>query len=429
MKLKKVIAAALAILVIATFAGCSKKTDDSNGGSTTSAGELSGKITVWSWDVALKSLQESAENFKKLHPKVEFQFEDLANDQIYDKLTTGLAANIGLPDVVSIEGERVATFGAKFPQGFVDFTSEVTKTDFIPSKLAECTVNGKVIAYPWDAAPCALYYRTDYFKQAGINAEDIKTWDDFINAGIKMNKIGVKMVPITVSKNDGLFRLILNQQGAFYFDKDGKTILNGEAAVKAMAMLKKMVDAGIYFDNTNWDGLVSATKSGKIATVPTAVWWTGTLQSDCKESSGKWAVMRLPSMVAGENNAAVNGGSELMVPSATQNKEAAVAFTKFAMTDQASLINGFTKYGLYPSYTASYSDPVFEQGVDYFSGQKVWKLFSEVAKEIPDVNFTENFAEANTYAIDAQARVLVKGADVKATMDELQKNIVTKFGK
>lgn len=48
----------------------------------------------------------------------------MGNDQLYDKLTTCLASGVGLLDVVSVEGERVANFVTKFPKGFVDLTNE-----------------------------------------------------------------------------------------------------------------------------------------------------------------------------------------------------------------------------------------------------------------------------------------------------------------
>jgi len=391
--------------------------------------KLSGKVVVWSWDVACKSLQDAAEKFKVKHPDVEFQFEDLGNDQVYDKMTTGLASNVGLPDVVSIEGERVATFASKFPKGFVDVTNEINQRDFLPIKISECTVNGKLVAFPWDAAPCGIFYRQDMFDKAGIKAENIKTWDDFTAAGKQMTKTGVKMLPVAVSRNNMMYRMIMNQLGAFYLDQDGRSAFNSDASVKAMTYVKKMVDAKITYDNVNWDGLVTATKEGKIATVPTAVWWAGTLQDECPEQKGKWRVMRFPSIEGGATTAAVNGGSALLVPAASKNQKAAVAFAKFATSEVEPLIIGFSKYGLYPSYIPSFTDPLFEQGVEYFGGQKIWKMFSEIGKEIPAINFTENFAEADTMSIDAQARILVKGQGVKATLDDLQKNALNKFGK
>lgn len=430
MRFKKLLSILLAVMMMISLAACGQSSEPANN-NTGEGGveELSGTIVVWSWDVALKSLQVAAENFKKEHPKVEFQFEDMGTDQIYDKMLTGLASGTGLPDVVSLEGERVPLYASKFPKGFVDLTDVVEEDHFLPVKMAEVTVNGKVMAFPWDAAPCGVFYRTDLFKEAGVKAEDIKTWDDYIEAGKKLEKIGVKMLPLAVSKNDTVFRLILNQLGAFYFDGEGKTVLDNEAAIKAMTIVKEMYDANITYDNVNWDGLVTCTKEGKVATVVNAVWWAGTLQDECDNLNGKWAVMKLPLVEDGGKTGAANGGSNIVIPSAAQNKKAAVEFVKFAMTDKESVIKGFSDFGLYPSYIPSYSDPIFDANVEYFNGQKIWKLFTEAGKEIPKLNFTENFSEVNDLVVDAQARITLKDSDVQTTMKELQKNVVNKIGK
>ena len=94
---------------------------------------------------------------------------------------------------MTVEGERVSTFVSKFPKGFVDLTEAVNSNDFLPVKMAECRVNGKIFAYPWDGAPCGLFYRADLFENASINPDEIVTWEDFIEAGKKMNSIGVKL--------------------------------------------------------------------------------------------------------------------------------------------------------------------------------------------------------------------------------------------
>lgn len=419
-------------VLLASLTGCAQKKEKTEGQGQPAAPapastELSGKITIWSWDVAAKSLSDSAANFKKLHPKVEFVIEDLGTDQVYDKLTTSLAANVGLPDLVSIEGERIAGFAVKFPQSFVDFTDLIKTDEFLKSKISECTVKGKLVAIPWDSGPCALYYRTDYFKKAGVKPEDIKTWDDLLAAGKKMNSIGVKMIPTSISRRITLYSFMLNQQGLSLFGKDGMPVFDSEASIQAMTMVKKLYDAGVLYDSVNWDGLVTATKDGKVATVASAVWWAGTMKDEIKDGSGKWAVMRLPALVAGGGTAAMDGGSDLMALASSGNKQAAIEFAKFAMTDKPSLVSGFSKYGLYPSYVPSYADPVFETAVPYFSDQKIWKLFSEIGLELPEVQLNEYLQEVSDLAYNAQAKILLKKADVKATLQELQKNAIEKI--
>lgn len=436
MKTKKIISLFLSAALMVSLSACGSSTaKNSTSDTTVKTADLKGEITVWSWNVAAKSLKIAATNFTAKYPNTKVTVVDGGNNgQVYDKLLTGLASKTGLPDVVSVEGDHIPTYVSKFPDGFIDLTPTIKpiSKDFIAAKIGECTVGGKIMAFPWDAAPSGLFYRTDIFKAAGIDATTIKTWDDYVAAGKKVvasTNGKVKMIPIDMKGDDPMYRQFMNQLGSFYFDKDGKTVLNGPESIKAMTLQKTMNDAGIVYNNDGWDSLVTATKNGLIASVPFGVWWSGTLQDQCKDSSGKWAVIPLPSFDGVTNTAAALGGSSVMVPSTTKNKDLAVAFSKFAMTDKASIMAGFTQFGLYPSYTPTYTDPIFAQGVDFFGGQKIWQVFAGIAKNMPTMNFTENYAETHTSAINAQAKILLNKGDVKTTMDGLQKEVVGKFGK
>ncbi|MEA1974442.1 MAG: extracellular solute-binding protein [Bacillota bacterium] len=427
---KRLISLLVIVVMLFSLVACSKDVaiQDENVQSE-SEEELSGEITIWSWDVAAKSLEYAASNFKKIHPNVNIIIDDLGNSQVYDKLTTSLATNSGLPDVVTIEGERISGFAKKFPDSFVDFTSIINKDKFLSVKISEASVDNSIMAYPWDGAPAGIFYRTDLFKKAGINANDINTWSDFIDAGVKMNEIGVKMIPIAASRNDTLFRFIYNQLGGYYFDKDGNTTLNTKNAIKAMSIVKEMYDAEITYDNVNWDGLVTASKEGKVATVANAVWWAGTLQSECTETAGNWAVMPLPKASENSSTTSINGGSSLMVPKGGGNSKVASEFVKFAMTDIDSIVYSFKEYGLYPSYIPAFENEIFNEEVEYFGGQKIWKLFAELGKKVPQLNFTENFGEANDLVVDGQSRILLEDASVEETLNKLQEELVNKFGK
>lgn len=431
---KRFLSVVLAGVMAASLAGCS------GGGTAPAAGssgekdassELSGTITIWSWDVALAHLESEAAKFQKLHPKVEFNFEEMGVSQVYSKITTCLQSGIGLPDVISLEGEQMAKFGTKFPDKFVDFTGDINKEDFLPVKISECTVNGKMVAYPWDAGPCGMFYRTDIFDQAGVKAEDIVTWDDFIEAGkTVMDKTGVAMMPLATARKDTTYRMMLMELGGFYFDKDGNTVVNSPESVRAMAMVQKIYQAGITVNDNSWDDFVAALNSSRIACVPEAVWLVGSIKDAAPDQAGKWGVMELPRFDKDvEAKGASNGGSVLAVPASSKSKDAAVEFVKFAMTDKDGNEEGFAKYGLYPSYIPSLDSEVFKQGDDFFGGQKIYELFNKVGKKVPMCNYTSNFAEAIDLSKNAVSKVTLDGADPKTVMDGLEQEMVAKFGK
>ena len=57
------------------------------------------------------------------------------------------------------------------------------------------------------------------------------------------------------------------------------------------------------------------------------------------------------------------------------------------------------------------------------------EFFTEIGKNIPELNYTENFDEASYNVRDAQARFLLKKADIAETINALQTTLVDKFGK
>lgn len=429
---KRLLALCIALGLAASLAGCggSPAAPAAPGPGASGAGdELSGTVTVWSWDLALVQLQVEAEKFQELHPNVQFQFEEMGTSQVYSKLTTCLQSGIGLPGVVTIEGEQMAKFGSKFPGKFYDFTARVDPADYLPVKIGEATVDGKLLAWPWDSAPCALYYRTDLFEQAGVDAASIVTWDDLIAAGKQIQqKTGVDMLPLPTTYNDTLYRLMLMQQGTFYFDHEGNTIVDSTESIRAMSMIQKLYQSGITYDQNSWDDFVAAITGSKVACAPDAVWEAGTFIDSAADQSGKWAVMELPRFDADVPvKGSSNGGSVVAVPTDCESPEAAAAFVEFAMTDMDT--SGFTERTIYPSYIPLLNDPVFGEGLDYFGGQPIYELFGKVGQDVTQVNYTENFAEAIDLAKNAVTKVTLNGEDPAAVMQALQKEMTDKFGR
>lgn len=387
---------------------------------------LSGEITVWSWDVAYKSLKVAAENFEKLHPDTNITLQELTVSDLYDKMAVSLLTGVGLPDVVSAEGNYYRTFVRKFPNDFVDLTEliEPVREDFLASKIDEATIDGKIMAFPWDTGPVGLYYRQDIFENAGVKADEIDTWDDFIEAGKKVvasTDGKVKMIGIDKKSGDATYNMLSRQlTDTAYFNETGEPIVNSKESILVMNKIKQMNDAGIIYNVDGWGGRVQASANSLIATLPYAVWWAGTLQEQAAELTGKWRVMELPRFKEGGDRYSSRGGSGLMLTSGSDNLELAKAFTKFAMTDVESLMIGFNKYGLYPSYKPCYDEPDFNQGVEYFGGQKIWKFFSDISTKMPKVKFTQYNSEVWPLFESAKAKILLEKQKVEPTMEELQ---------
>ena len=424
-RMKKVMALALAAAMTASLAltGCGGKKKSADGEKV---------ISVWAWDVALMQLQDAAEKYQKDHPDVKFEFEEMGTDQIYKKLSTSLATGNGIADIIAIEGDVLPGYADKFPEGFLDVSDAVSTDDFLASKVSEVTYKNKVHAFPWDAGPVGLFYRTDYFEQAGVKPEDIQTWDDLIEAGKKIEATcktpkgdPVKMIPVDPKKSS-LYSIIRSEFGVGVFDKDGKPQVDSKESIAAMEMADKIYDSGVVLNYNGWDEYEQTVVNESVACIPEAVWMIGTIKDKGPQTEGKWSAIDLPKIEGGEYSVN-NGGSNVAINAKTEAPDECKDFLKFAMTDSALQASGFEKYGLYPSYIPSYEEEVFKKGDAFFGEGNVYDLFIQNGQKIAEIPISPNSLEAGDSIGAAVSKIFLNGEDVESTMKNLQKELESKF--
>ena len=72
-----------------------------------------------------------------------------------------------------------------------------------------------------------LFYRTDIFEECGVNPEDIKTWDDYIEAGKVINektngKTKIMGFDYNGTSSFDMPLIIFYEQGGSFFDESGE---------------------------------------------------------------------------------------------------------------------------------------------------------------------------------------------------------------
>ncbi|UQN09846.1 sugar ABC transporter substrate-binding protein [Deinococcus sp. QL22] len=374
---------------------------------------LSGTVTLWSWDVAAKALQSTVPSFNKKYPNVKVNIVDLGNQSVYDRGLAGCAAGgVDLPDVYSIENNEAEVFWARFPDCFTDLNTlgaDKLVKNFPAFKWTELTANGRRYAMPWDSGPVVLFYRRDLYQQAGINPTAIRTWDDFIAAGKKLNaKFGnkVKMATIANGQDDEWFRMLANQNGCFYFDDGGQQItINKSGCVTALNTIKKLNDAKVLATG-DWGGQITNIKAGKTASAMYGAWYEGTIRTNAADQKGKWGVYLMPASRTGGVRASNLGGSALAIPSSSKNKPAAFAFLQHAVGSTTGQIAMLKTQGLVPSLLAATKDPYVAQGQAFWGNQKVWQTILGTLGDVPQARGTQYFQDARQIMIVVQTDYL-----------------------
>ena len=374
----------------------------------------SGEITVWSWDVAAKALQSTVAGFNKKYPDVKVKVEDLGNQIAYDRGLAGCAAGgANMPDVYSVENGEAEVFWARFPECFAALNkmegADALLKKFPEFKLTELQVEGNTYAMPWDSGPVVIFYRRDYFQDAGVDPASIKTWDDYIAAGKKIvEKTGgkVKMAATAPGGDDDYFRDIAGQSGCGYFDPKGTHVtINQPGCVKALEIVKKLYDANIM-GTGGWAEQIQFFKAGAVATSMFGGWYEGQFRTEAPDQKGKWGVMRVPAVEAGGNRAANLGGSALAIPAASKNQEAAWAFVSYALGTVEGQITMLKEFGLVPSLLDALNDPYVKAPQEYWGGQAVWTDVLATLPDIKPVRGTQFFQEAREVSIKTNADFL-----------------------
>lgn len=404
---------------------------DLGGGKKDGGGKVSGEITVWSWDVAANALKRLARTFEKRHPGTTVAVTDIGYDNAADKMTVGLRGGSGLADVLTIGGNQLPRYAGNFPQGFYDLGTLGGRYGGDFDRASWRTVTGpghEVFGLPWDIGPCALYYRKDHFRAAGVDPRALLTWDDYVSAGVRVKKATGHKLLIMDTTNTGILPLLLQQQGQAYF-KDGRVAVDSPEAVKALTLMKTLHDRGLVDYEKGWSGLVTGTKEGKASTAPTAAWWTGTLTDEMPELKGRFGVVPLPGFTADGPRTSNEGGSTLCVPAQSKNPELAWAFIEFVLTDRANQVSMLKQEGLFPAYLPALDDPYVGAGQEYFGGQRVLDLFAGLARTIPPVEYTKDDAKAVDIMVAAVTGVTLRGKDPRASLESAARQIAAATGR
>ena len=138
-----------------------------------------------------------ANDYNAAHPGVKVQFKYLENEAFKAKLPTMLQSDDSRPDLFYSWGGGVMQ--AQEKAGFLkDITKDVTswEPELAPTAVDAFKVDGKVVGVPFEVGEVVFYYNKKLFEKAGVKAEDIKTWDDFLGAVKKLKAAGITPIDV-----------------------------------------------------------------------------------------------------------------------------------------------------------------------------------------------------------------------------------------
>jgi lactose/L-arabinose transport system substrate-binding protein len=261
------------------------------------------------------------------------------------------------------------------------------KDSFPAYKIANNTgPDGKIYGCPIDSGPCATFYLSTAFQDAGVDPASMATWDGYIEAGKKLREKGYYITNLPVTGDFFWMRMLVQQQGGSYFTLDGKPTVDTPEFVNALRLYKRIFDAGITTDLAEWTGPYNdAIISGRVVTIVSAAYYMNTFIHSFDGAQGKgWQIMEMPQWKAGEHRSSNLGGSEMVIPDQIEDKDAAWAFIEFYNANIEARKIAIEDIGEFASYLPLYQDQeILNKTSPFFGDQKVFAFFADMLPRVP----------------------------------------------
>jgi cellobiose transport system substrate-binding protein len=357
--------------LIASASGC---------GSETATSVSTGPTTLWYWAGGLSDNVVAAA-VKHFAPQTSLKASLIPGDY-KAHLLKALTGGGTVPNIVGIKGEDLASLLPRADR-FVDLNTlgaESVASEYLVWKWRQgSTIDGRLVGFPIDIGPTAMFYRADVFRRAGLPSMPaevsarIPTWDAFIDVGRVLHRA----LPTVALVNNGLmvFAARIAQSTKRFIDEGNHFVGDQAHVLAAWDTAVRVIELGLSANRTNGTDPASRTLAdGTVATEFGAAWHALDIEQSAPAAKGLWRVAEGPA--SGGNI----GGSFLAIPAAGADHKLAFKIIKW-LVSPVNQARGFTDAALFPSTPATYSMPALTLPDVYFGGQPTVDVFGASARK------------------------------------------------
>lgn len=390
MKVKKLVGCLLAAaLLVSSVAGCNSG-PATDSGTTSESGDTSTVSTpadtegdssaaeeddtaaegtpleLWTFQEVHRQFYESmAEKWNEENPDkpVNLTVSVQPFDDMHNKLTIALQSGEGAPDMCDVEINKFPTYLEGEPQ-FMDLTSYVDpyRDDIVAARLEVYSKDGVNYGIPTHVGATVAFYDTSILEPAGVDYKEIKTWDDYKEAGLKVVEATGKAMGAAETGGTFIYQAMLAAQDADMTDENGDPALDSEASIKALSTIQDLVEAGV--DQTIPGGSVDgeegygAINAGGYATIIRPLWYMSRYPAYMEQiEAGRIGIAPIP--VFDEADFGVSyggGGTGTVVTVQSENSELAAEWLCWAKLSEEGNRDIWNVLGFDPCNTSLWED-------------------------------------------------------------------------
>lgn len=208
------------------------------------------EIEFWTFQALhVQFYKTMAEKWNELNPDrpVEIKETVLDYEDMHSKLAIALQAGEGAPDLVDIEINKFANFLNGDIQ-LLPLNEELAPVidDIVKARVDIYSKDDNYYGICFHIGAAVIFYNAKLCEEAGINYQDIKTWDDYYEAGKKFKEAFPDKYWESVETGDvwHVWPMIV-QAGGDFTTADGQANLDSPEVAKALEYNRKLIDEGI----------------------------------------------------------------------------------------------------------------------------------------------------------------------------------------
>lgn len=364
-------------------------------------------LTFWTFQNAHQEFMvDAANSWNEQNPDrpINLEIGVYSYDDNHNNLLISLQSGTGAPDIVDIEIGRFANYLKGTPQLVpLNDVIEPIKDKLIMSRFENYSKDGNYYGVDYHVGIPVIYYNTEICDKAGINIDEIKTWDDYVKAGkTVVEKTGIPMTTLEIQEHWSYYPLE-TEAGTDWLGPDGTVTLDSQANIDVLQFLYDMmyVDKiavpapGGYHHAEEYYGFMEA---GGAASVWMPQWYMNRFTDYMPALSGKIAIRPLPLWTENGGYAAGMGGTGTAITNQCKNQDLAKEFLAFSKLSVEGAIKCWTLLGFDPLRWDVWEMDEMKATNKFtnYYGTGVFDMLVGLRDKLPSINISEKFPNAQT---------------------------------
>ena len=370
---------------------------------------------------------------------ISIHHEDFETNQLELKILTSWSGGGSAgPDIISIGDNNLPNYVYRKllapvdPEPFGFKTQAELIAAFEPGSLSSFIIDGVLYGMPMDVASISMYYRKDFFKEAGLDPDvPPKTWDEVTEMGKKLMKrdangnvtrAGWGWEARSVSSHFYYWGTLLPQHGVDFLNAQGTG--NGFNNKNGLAAFQYLYDTFHGPDQVAALGLapkispVDDFGAGRVAMINSGLWLAPAVEQSYPKvtfKDGVYGVARLPQTVGGTPATRLNPWVYMVHAQSKVQKEAWQFISYLIQRPESRDI--WFKRAAFVLPWKGFADTAAVKANPYAS-----VFFEDLAIGVPTPR-TRHFAELSNVVAKAYDRISANGDKPDAVMPDLANDI------